>query len=141
MARTTSSIPTAAELIAMCDLGGAGTVAARLGITRRQAEQVELAARRALALGVELQPGSVPAGTARRAAARHVPTVEPAAAVADPGPSPREVLAWLQDPAATAEQKASAVAEARRQEVYRRNVKAGHPEWRSLLVGEVDGEG
>jgi hypothetical protein len=130
------TIPSAAEVVALVDTAGIGALAARLRVTRSQAEMLDTAARRALREGYELPAGSISVGTVR--ATRAVPAVPPPAP--QPATSERERiaerLAWLHDPDASAEQRASAVAEARRQAAYRASVKAGYDEWAPLLVDD-----
>lgn len=111
----------AQEIVALVESDGVGALARSLGCSRRQAEQAERAARRALALGMDVAPGQIPSNTVAAAMAVCVPAVNLPTVPARPPPG-------------TVEQRMAAEARASRIAILRENVRHGYTEWADELA-------
>ena len=110
-----------------------GALARSYGISRRQAEQLEVAARRAVALGLDLDPDLVPRDTVRVAevARDSVPPAEPAPVDLDGEAEvrARRIRALPPSDRMRAELELSA-----RAATMERNLGHGHLEWAAELA-------
>jgi hypothetical protein len=124
---------TASKVIALVDKRGVGALARSYGISRRQAEHLDVAARRAVAVGLDLDPELVPHDTVRVAevARDSVPAVEPASVDLDGEAETRarRIRALLPSDRMRAELELSA-----RAATMERNLGHGHLEWTAELA-------
>jgi hypothetical protein len=124
---------TAAKVVALVDKRGVGALARSYGISQRQAEQLDVQARRAMARGLDLDPDLVPRDTVRVAevAREAVPAAEPAEFDLD---AEAEIRA-RRIRALPSSDRLRAVAELSSREASAdRNIRNGHPEWAGELA-------
>jgi hypothetical protein len=122
----------AEEIITIADQEGTAGVQQALGLSARQAEQVTVAARRALRQGRDLDPNEIPVGSVSVSQARTagVPTVEPARYDQQAEAQARSRRIAKLPPS---ERMRAEMEEAARQATYRRNVENGYGEWAPLI--------
>jgi hypothetical protein len=122
---------TAGKVIALVDKRGVGALARSYGISRRQAEQLDVQARRAVAL--DLDPDLVPRDTVRVAEVSRdsVPVAEPAPVDLDGGAEvrARRIRALPPSDRMRTELELSA-----RAATMERNLSHGHLEWTAELA-------
>jgi hypothetical protein len=117
---------TAAEVVDLVEHQGLVGLQDHRGCSRREAELLDVRARRMIGLGL----GDSPIGRPVRAAPATPPPPEPSADV-------QKVLAALDrmDRPLSGDALASRMDADRRQELYKRNVAEGYSEWAGLLDG------
>jgi len=122
----------AVEIAAIADADGTVGVQRALGISARQAEQVTVAARRALRQGRDLDPNEIPVGSVSVSQARTVgiPTAEPARYDQQAEAQARSRRIAKLPPS---ERMRAEMEEAARQATYKRNVENGYGEWAPLI--------
>jgi hypothetical protein len=115
---------TAAELVELVEHKGLVGLQEHRGCSRREAELLDIRARRMVGLGL----GDSPIGRPITAPPMSPPMPEPSADI-------QKVLRALDrmDRVPTGDELASQADEARRRELYKRNVAAGYTKWRPLL--------
>jgi hypothetical protein len=124
---------TASKVIALVNKQGVGGLAHSYGISRRQAQQLDVQARRAVAHGLDLDPDLIPRDTVRVAevARDSVPAAEPAEFDLE---GEAEIRA-RRIRALPSSDRLRAVAELSSREASAdRNVRNGHPEWAGELA-------
>jgi hypothetical protein len=126
----------AVEIAAIADQDGTAGVQRALGCSARQAEEVTVAARRALRQGRDLDPSEIPAGSVGTSQARTagVPTAEPAPYDQQAEQDARARMIAKLPPS---ERLRAEMEEAARQATYWRNVENGYSEWAPLIRGDA----
>jgi hypothetical protein len=124
---------TAAKVVALVDKRGVGALARSYGISRRQAEQLDVQARRAVALDLDLDPDLVPRDTVRVAEVSRdsVPVAEPAPVDLD---GEAEVRARRIRALPPSDRMRTELELSARAATMERNLSHGHLEWTAELA-------